>query len=61
MSATFEIKINRKTGAFESIKIIEKYHIALNSILSDNITTTSTFNFSWKTADLTNLKSKLAD
>ena len=58
-SATFEIKINRKTGAFESIKITEKYFIALNAILSSNVTTSTSFTFSWKTTDLTSFKAKL--
>lgn len=58
-SATFEIKINRKTGAFESFKVSERYYIGLNSTLKSTVTTSTSFAFSWKTTDLTSFKAKL--
>ena len=58
-SATFEFKINRKTGAFESIKVNERYYIGLNSTLKSTVSTNTTFTFTWKTTDLTELKNKL--
>lgn len=59
ISATFEFKINRKTGAFESIKVNERYYIGLNSTLKSTVSTNTTFTFTWKTTDLTELKNKL--
>ena len=58
ISATFEIKINRKTGAFESIKTTERYHIDLNSLLSSDITTVTTQTFTWKSVDVGSLVKK---
>ena len=62
-SATFEIKINRKTGAFESFKVSERYYLGVNvpilGLVKSTVTTNTLFTFNWKTTDLTSFKTKL--
>lgn len=61
ISATFEISINKNTGAFEYIKSTERYSLTANSSFgwqSSTITTNSKTTFSWKTTNVSKLKEK---
>lgn len=59
ISATFEIKINRKTGAFVSIKTTERYFVEKNTSAigwaGSNITSTSTETFKFANINIDNL------
>ncbi len=59
ISATFEIKINRKTGAFVSIKTTERYYVEKNTRAigwaGSNITVISTETFKFADININNL------